>query len=282
MTEHGRDLDAILRSTSSWGATHSAVAVLGRTGLVGRLGDPERVFRWASVTKLLTAWATHIAVERGIVRLDEPVGPPGSTLRHLLAHTSGWSFDGTAVLAAPGTRRIYSNTGYDRLGGVIEERTGRSFEAVLGEWVLGPLGMSSTSLLERPSQGLHGSLADLERFTAELRRPRLISEATARLATAVAFPGIKGVVPGVGNYDPCDWGLGPELRDGKDPHWMGRANSPATFGHFGGSGTFVWVDPAAGLALAVLTDREFGPWSLEAWPPFSDAVLATLGIGAGR
>jgi CubicO group peptidase (beta-lactamase class C family) len=54
---------------------------------------------------------------------------------------------------------------------------------------------------------------------------------------------------------------------------MGTANSPATFGHFGGSGTFVWVDPVADLALVALTDREYGPWALDAWPAFSDAVL---------
>jgi CubicO group peptidase (beta-lactamase class C family) len=88
---------------------------------------------------------------------------------------------------------------------------------------------------------------------------------------------LKGVLPGVGAFDPLDWGLGFELRDAKTPHWTGERNSPATFGHFGGSGTFVWVDPDAGLALAVLTDREFGPWALEGWPALSDAVLEAGG-----
>jgi CubicO group peptidase (beta-lactamase class C family) len=81
------------------------------------------------------------------------------------------------------------------------------------------------------------------------------------------------MLPGVGRYDPLDWGLGFELHDAKVPHWMGECNSPATFGHFGGSGTFLWVDPAADLAVVALTDREYGPWSLEAWPALSDAVL---------
>jgi CubicO group peptidase (beta-lactamase class C family) len=49
--------------------------------------------------------------------------------------------------------------------------------------------------------------------------------------------------------------------------------SPRTFGHWGGSGTFVWVDPDARLALALLTDLEFGDWAKEAWPAFSDAVV---------
>jgi CubicO group peptidase (beta-lactamase class C family) len=81
-------------------------------------------------------------------------------------------------------------------------------------------------------------------------------------------------VPGVGRFDPCDWGLGFEIHDGKAPHWMGARNSPSAVGHFGGTGTFVWIDPVAELALAVLTDRPFGAWALAAWPQLSDAVLA--------
>lgn len=267
---------SVLATVDTWGAEHAAAAVLDPGGVIARHGDPSRTFRWASVTKLVTAWAVLIAVERGLVDLDEPAGPSGpppSTVRHLLAHTSGWAFDSEATLAAPGSRRIYSNTGYARLGALVGERAGQSFEAVLGEWILEPLGMTSTLLVERPSHGLHGPLDDAVRFVGELLRPRLVSGGSAAIATAVVFPGVKGVVPGVGDYDPCDWGLGPELHDGKRPHWMGESNSPATFGHLGGSGTFVWVDPVADLALVVLTDREFGPWALESWPRFSDAVL---------
>ena len=122
--------------------------------------------------------------------------------------------------------------------------------------------------------GLHGSLDDLLRLGAELQRPRLIAPETLAEATSVQFPGLVGVLPDVGRMDPNDWGLGVELRDHKRPHWTGSRNSPRTFGHFGGSGTFLWVDPEVDLALACLTDLEFGPWALEAWPRLSDAVLA--------
>ena len=74
--------------------------------------------------------------------------------------------------------------------------------------------------------------------------------------------------------DPNDWGLGFELRDAKAPHWTGTRNSARTFGHFGGSGSFLWVDPDAGIVLACLCDLDFGPWALEAWPRLSDDVLA--------
>jgi CubicO group peptidase (beta-lactamase class C family) len=278
--ESPKSFDDVLATIDTWGAEHAAAAVLGPGGVIARRGDAERSFRWASVTKLVTAWAVLIATERGSIDLDEPAGPPGSTVRHLLAHASGWTFDGVATLATPGTRRIYSNTGYDRLGRLLEERSGQPVEAVLRTSVLGPLGMASTRLLERPSQGLHGSLDDLCRFAGELLRPTLLSPATAALATSVAFPGIKGVIPGIGNFDPCDWGLGPELRDGKAPHWTGGTNSPATLGHFGGSGTGLWVDPVSDLALVILTDREFGPWAMAAWPRFADAVLAAAAAAA--
>jgi CubicO group peptidase (beta-lactamase class C family) len=86
------------------------------------------------------------------------------------------------------------------------------------------------------------------------------------------------VLPGFGRQEPNDWGLGLELRDGKTPHWTGSRNSPRTFGHFGRSGTFLWVDPVAGIALACLTDLPFGDWAVEAWPRLSDAVLAELGV----
>jgi CubicO group peptidase (beta-lactamase class C family) len=136
--------------------------------------------------------------------------------------------------------------------------------------------MTNTTLTGRPSEGLHGPLADLERFVSELFRPTLIQAETLAMATRVVFPGLAGVVPGIGRFDFCDWGLGFELRDGKSPHWTGTRNSPGTFGHFGGAGTFFWVDPEVRMALAVLTDRGFGGWALQAWPALSDAVLASV------
>jgi CubicO group peptidase (beta-lactamase class C family) len=274
------DLEDALASIDTWGAEHAAAGVLGPSGSLARRGDPARRFRWASVTKLATALTALIAADRGLLGLDEPAGPPGSTVRHLLAHASGLPFEGATVLAAPGTRRIYSNPGYDIVGALVAERAGQPFEAALRAWVLGPLGMEETGLDGRPSEGLLGTVGDLVALAGELLRPTLVGADTFRLATTVAFPGLVGVVPGVGRFDPCDWGLGPELHGGKQPHWMGERNSPSTFGHFGGAGTFAWVDPAADLALVVLTDRGYGPWALEAWPAFSDAVLAATATAA--
>ncbi|MBA2624896.1 MAG: hypothetical protein H0U89_04750, partial [Acidimicrobiia bacterium] len=108
----------------------------------------------------------------------------------------------------------------------------------------------------------------------ELLVPSLVAPATLAEATTVAFPGLAGVLPGFGRQDPNDWGLGPELRSTKSPHWTGAGNSPATFGHFGRAGGFLWVDPVARVACACLTDLGFGPWATTAWPALGDAVLA--------
>ena len=266
--------DAVLEAVGGWGAPTVAVAVIDADGLVASRGRLDVALPWASVTKLVTACAVLAGVARGVIALDDPAGPTGATIRHLLAHAGGLPFDGPGSLAPPGRTRIYSNSGFDLLGTALEAAADRPFAELLADWVLGPLSMGGTRLAGRPSEGLVGPASDLAALAWELVAPRILPGGLVAQASAVAFPGLRGVLPGFGLQDPCDWGLGFEIRDGKAPHWTGAANSPATFGHFGRSGTFLWVDPAAGLALACLTDRPFGAWAGEAWPALSDAVLA--------
>ena len=261
-----------LRQVEAWPARTVAVGVVRAGKEAAARGPRAHVFRWASVTKLATALAALVAAEEGIFDLDQRAGPPGSTVRHLLSHASGLPFDGDKPIAKPGQRRIYSNTGFE----VLAETVGAGAEMPFGEYltaaVLRPL-ETSAELRGSPAAGLYGNLDDLLRLAAELQRPRLVAPETLAEATSVQFPGLVGVLPDVGRMDPNDWGLGFELRDSKEPHWTGSRNSPRTFGHFGGSGTFLWVDPEADLALACLTDLDFGRWALEAWPRLSDAVL---------
>jgi CubicO group peptidase (beta-lactamase class C family) len=263
----------VLRQIDDWDAEHAAAAVVRPGGVVARHGPADHVFYWASVTKLTTSLATLVAVEEGAVDLDEPAGPPGSTVRHLLAHTSGLPFDAGPPIARPGERRIYSNQGFERLAAHVEERTEIAFPEYLAAAVFGPLEMGAELRGSAASQ-VHGTLADLELFALELLRPSLVAPATLAEATSVQFPGLKGVLPGIGRFDPLDWGLGFELKDAKPNHWTGTLPSPRTFGHFGGAGTFLWVDPEHSLALAALSDREFGDWAKSAWPALSDAVVA--------
>lgn len=270
-------IDDALSRLDGWPVDNASAVVIAADGSVaGSRGDLDRVYRLASVTKPLTAYATLVAVEEGVFDLDDPAGPDGSTVRHLLAHTSGLDFSEDTVRAKPGTRRIYSNRGFDVLAQTLEARAEIPFATYIHEAVFAPLGMTSSRLTGSAGAGAESTAADLARFAAELQRPTLLAPQTLSLATAVAFPGLDGVLPGYGVQRPNDWGLGFELRDGKSPHWTSTSNSPATFGHFGQSGTFLWVDPQAQAACVALADRDFGQWAVEAWPPLSDAVLAAL------
>jgi CubicO group peptidase (beta-lactamase class C family) len=267
-------VDALGR-IDGWGADHAAAAVVRADGDVTKHGDAEHMFRWASITKLLTAYALLVALEEGILDLDDPAGPPESTIRHLAAHASGLPFHDGPPIARPGQRRIYSNPGYEALAEAIGTAAGMSFPDYLRAAVCAPLGLAG-DLRGSPAAGYSGPPSDLVAFAGELLRPGLIAPETLAEATSVHFPGLGGVLPGFGRWEPNDWGLGFELKDEKQRHWTGSRNSPATFGHFGGSGTFLWVDPQLDAALGCLTDREFDDWALEEWPRLSDAVIAEL------
>ncbi|MGD0880717.1 MAG: serine hydrolase domain-containing protein [Acidimicrobiales bacterium] len=271
-----------LASVADWPVDSAAVGVVrfDRDGpeRPATVGDVGRRFPWASVTKPATALAVLVAVEEGTLALDEPAGPAGSTVRHLLAHASGLGPEPGPPTEPPGTRRIYSNAAFVELAAVLAVRAGMPFVDYLTEAVLDPLGMTGTELVDTAggaaAAGLVGPLADLVALGCEWACPTLVAGATWREATSVQFPGLAGVLPGFGPFDPCDWGLGVEIRGVKHPHWTGTHNSPATFGHFGQSGSFLWVDPVAGVLVAGLADRQFGVWASRAWPALADAVLS--------
>ncbi len=265
-----------LRTVDGWPAEHVAVGLVSADGVVATHGDLAREYRWASVSKPVTALACLVAAEEGAIDLDDPAGPPGSTFRHLLAHASGLPLEGASPIARAGERRIYSDHGFDVLGAALASHAEMSFGEYLGAAVLEPLGLGAR-YEGRPGSGMFGALGDLLALGRELLAPTLVSSETLAEATTVQFPGLIGVLPGFGRQEPNDWGLGFELRDGKSPHWTGTRNSPGTFGHFGRSGTFLWVDPDAQVALGCLTDLGFGDWAVTAWPALSDAVLAELG-----
>jgi CubicO group peptidase (beta-lactamase class C family) len=270
--------DEALAPVARWPVRTAAAAVVGPSGVLATVGPTEQPFYLASVTKPLTALAVLVAVEEEAVTLADPADEevvPGATLRHLLAHASGLAPEQRMRSFAPGVRRVYSNRGIELAASLVERATDIPFGRYLDEAVCRPLHLGATTLRGSPAYAGHASVADLARVAHELLSPTgLLSAGLLADATSVQFPGLRGVLPGFGMQDPNDWGLGLEIRGAKSPHWTGASNSEATYGHFGQSGTFLWIDPVARLGLVALTDREFGPWAAEAWPQLADAVLA--------
>jgi CubicO group peptidase (beta-lactamase class C family) len=231
------------------------------------------VFALASVTKVLTALLVMQLVEERLLILDEPVASNEATVRHLLCHAGGLAPDIGGRVREPEERRIYSNWGFEILAGRVEDETNEPIVDALAAEILRPLGMEATRLEGSAAHAAVGTVADLAWIARELVDPGLLQPSTVADMTTPQFPELDGVLPGYGSQKPNPWGLGVEIRGEKSPHWTGKSNSPATFGHFGESGSFVWVDPAIGIACVSLADTAFGPWAIEAWPQLADAII---------
>ncbi|HEY9434978.1 MAG TPA: serine hydrolase [Blastocatellia bacterium] len=140
---------------------------------------PETVFELASLTKQFTATAIMRLVEKGKVKLEDPIiqylpGSPskwnGITIRHLLTHTGGMAAHGRGLASLPdktfyltaesfksatedpmsfkpGERHQYSDVGYFLLGMIIEKASGQRYKDFLADQFFTPLGMTSTSVL---------------------------------------------------------------------------------------------------------------------------------------
>ncbi len=265
---------------SSWPVPTAAAAIVDADGqVVAARGPVDEPFRLSSLTKVYAGWAAMIAVEEGSVTLDHPIGQPGCTLEHLLSHAGGYPFEGNEPISSPEQRRIYSNTGIELAAAAIGSKTGIDFDTYLTEGVLAPLGLASSDLRGSVAHGLWSTVTDVATFLGELQRPTLIGAESAAALARPHYPDLGGIVPGVGRFDRCPWGLGTEVRGDKWPHWTGHSNSERTFGHFGGAGTMMWVDPDAGGALVVLTDLPFDNWpetAVRSWSELSDAVVEEL------
>lgn len=254
-------------------------AVIDREGRsLFEQGDVHQVFTLASVTKLLTGLAAHRAVQAGYLRLDQPAGPPGSTLRHLLSHASGLApeGDGQTAIALPQQTRIYSNQGYEVVQGLLEESTQRPLQQWLFESVLAPLGAEELQVHGSAAHSGLGNVAQMALIAQELLSPRLLSLDSLRNFSTPVFPTLRGILPGYGMARPNGWGMGAEVRGQKSPHWTAPGASLETFGHFGVSGSFLWVDPPRGLAAIFLGEQPFGPWHKQHWPSLSQMVLDAL------
>lgn len=264
---------------AQWPVGSASVAVVDETGVVAIHDDGER-HKWASVTKIATALTILDACAEGVISLEDEVRrPDGATVAHLLAHASGVAMDSDDTVTKREYRRIYSNRGIEIAARHLGMATGRTFEEELHDRVLDLLDMDGTELEGSPAHGMRGPITDLARLAQELLAPKLLLPQVVERMTTVRYPGLPGVLPGFGRQSENDWGLGVEIRGSKSPHWTAPENSPATFGHFGQSGSFLWVDPEHDLACVSLSDTPFGEWAADVWPALSSKVLTAYGNG---
>ncbi len=267
-----------LALTQQWPVSTVSAGWITGAGKSDSVGDSTHRFHLASVTKLLFSYAILIAAEEGVLPLNKPTAIEHATISNLLSHSSGLAAeattrDNTPTLAAAGQRRIYSNLGFDLLAQELEQASAMPAADYFKEAVAEPLGLRNTTIEGSAAFAGYSTIEDLLKVAAELLNPTLISSYTLTKATSPHLPALEGILPGFGKQTPNSWGLGMEIRGMKSPHWTAASNSPATFGHFGKSGTFLWVDPLAKIGCVALTDQEFGPWATPLWQDFSEAVL---------
>lgn len=211
---------------------------------------------------------------------------------------------------APGTLVHYSNLGAGLLAIVVERLTGQRFASALNELVLTPLGIEGYLGVEppRPPARVAGHLGEhagtvLEPFNSAFWRSLalpwggLLTNAAGALRLVDAFAGVPagflphallteatsdqtgglaGKMAGMFEWPRSPWGLGPELRGDKSPHWTPPEASPASFGHAGASGCLAWADPAADVAWAILGARTLETWWMD-WPAIGSAILTAAG-----
>jgi CubicO group peptidase (beta-lactamase class C family) len=190
-------------------------------GAAGHSGSPDQAFTVstpldiASISKSIAAVAVMQSIERGELRLSDPVarylpdfgGPAETTVRHLLSHTSE---------GIPGEDYKYMPTRYALLGPVLEEATGHDYAAIVRERILEPAGMK-----EHPSPaltagwGMISTTEDLFKYAIALDRDRLIERATQeRMAAPTESPRGVDLPVSLGwlcqtiQQEPVTWGYG--------------------------------------------------------------------------
>jgi CubicO group peptidase (beta-lactamase class C family) len=248
-------------------------------------------------------------------------GREAVTIKHLLTHTSGLPdmlpentelrkkhaplsefVEGTCrtkLLFQPGTKVSYQSMGILLAGAIVEKISGQPLPAFLEENIFKPLKMAGTSLglggrkiadmaqcqvpgasdwdwnssywrnLGAPWGGAHSTVHDLaafiEQFTAAGSVPW--EPQTRREMRTVQTAGLNAA-----------WGLGWLLQGGS----FGKSCSPATFGHYGSTGTVVWHDPESHLTCVLLTTRPADDSRAHLLGPVSDWVAHSVRNEAGK
>ncbi len=186
--------------------------------------NTSTAFNIGSISKTVTAWGVMRLVQEGKLSLDEPVekylkrwhlpdtefDAAGVTIRRLLSHNAGlpsryypgWGLDdelptleellsgiktrsgAVSLVAEPGTKHKYSNSGYALLQLLIEEVTGQRFEDYMRDQIFTPLGMPKSSFTLTP-EILSASSVGYDRWGQPTPSLRFTAMAAAGLYTTI-------------------------------------------------------------------------------------------------
>lgn len=210
--------------------------------------------------------------------------------------------------SVPAWQRVqYSNLGYGLLGCVIERVTGIDCADALHQLVFQPLGINAWLGIP-PAEAPLAMIGDVRgrhkgteletynsRFWQSLALPwgGMCTDASGALTLARAFlpqhgflqddyleqitrdatRGLPGGFVKPLMWDHSSWGLGPELRGDKQPHWVDESFPAHSFGHSGASGMLAWTDPDHLHSIAILGARVAdGGWLLRHGPALTRAI----------
>ena len=101
---------------------------------------------------------------------------------------------------------------------------------------------------------MHGSLDDVLALGRELLEPTVVAGETLGEMRSVQFPGLVGVLPDFGRFDPLDLGARRTAQH-LEAVVDGDENIGAHIRPFRPVAHFLWVDPVAGVACAALANR---------------------------
>jgi len=234
-------IDGAVNDAVGRGATPGAVVLVARRGGVvwrkaygSRSLVPARepmtadtVFDAASLTKVVaTATSAMILVERGLLRLSDPVsrhlpelkgeGREKVTVEHLLTHRSGYAPDfdlreqwsgreemlkrlwAEPLRHAPGSRFVYSDIGMIALGEVIHRVSGEPLDLFAHKNIFQPLGMKDTGFRRFGEAGQAPPGAGMGDRVLVLPIQRTDPEALARIAPTETVRGMRSYLGGTG------------------------------------------------------------------------------------
>jgi uncharacterized protein YbbC (DUF1343 family)/CubicO group peptidase (beta-lactamase class C family) len=234
--------------------------------------------------------------------LDPGSGNPGyAGTMEMIAHET--------PIAPPGTRFIYSDINFEALGELVRRISGEPLDTYCKDHIFGPLGMRDTTFrppsswrsriaptewqkdtmlrgeVQDPAArrmggvaghaGLFSSAGDLALFArmllnnGTLKGKHILSALSVKKMTSPQSPPGKTVLRGLG------WDIDSPFSSAR-----GELYPVGSYGHTGYTGTSLWIDPASGTFVIILTNRVHPDGKGDAVPlrsRIATAVASALG-----